>query len=232
MHPVVNTYFSRKQRPRWWIDYVVRILLVVVGVGAAVFLLRALTGVATPTLVSALVNCDRGFFEAIYGERERLSEITQVKRRSESSSYIAVGDRFRIDSSAIRFLAPYQDGRLVLDGYFDEVEDIGAGEAVYTWGFLVRGNLNEVSRALGPEILQAWSLHREGDFFVRTEAWDGRHWQVASQEDGEDLPGDARVERVLFIEGAGPTAPTSVRIGCSLQGHVSAPMLASVRPDL
>ncbi|WP_296229266.1 hypothetical protein [Ralstonia sp. UBA689] len=232
MNPVVNAYFARKRQRCRWADYIARILLVGVGVAMALLLLRTLTGAATPTLVSALAHCDRRLFAAIDGERDRLDDIAQVKRRSGSLSYIAVGDRLRSDSSAVRFLAPYQDGPLVLDGYFDEVEDLGAGDAIFTWGFLVRGSVSDVSRALGLNTLQAWSLHREGNAFVRTEVWDGSHWLFGAPDGGEDLPSDARVERILFMEETEPTGVASVRIGCSLQGHVSAPMLLSARPDL
>lgn len=232
MHPMVNNYLYRQGKRKRWFGCISPIILIGLGVVVAVPLVRTVAGSSAPSLVGALANCDRSLFSVIYGQRDRLGEIAKTKRYATSSSYIAVENRSNSGLNSTRFVAPYQDGELVLNGYFDEVENLGADQTIYSWGFLALGSVNDVSRLLGPDTLKAWSLHREGNVLVRTEVWDGKKWVINVQDPQEDQSDDRRVERIFSIEEVVSTASVSTRIGCSLQGRVTASLLASVRPDL
>ncbi|XHO07850.1 hypothetical protein ACEQUB_p01097 (plasmid) [Ralstonia syzygii] len=184
------------------------------------------------TLVGALSSCQKEFFAAIGAKREALSALATVKQRAGGVAFIAVPDRDKEDASAVRFSAPYQDAGVPLIAYFDEVRDIGALGKYYAWGFIVPGKLDDIAKQVTARIAESKRLRSTEGVYVRSDLWKDGHWQADDQLAGDAPPAPGTVERVLLIEDAEPTFPGAVRIGCSLQGSVTAEMLASERPDL
>ncbi|AXV84549.1 hypothetical protein [Ralstonia solanacearum] len=184
------------------------------------------------TLVGALSSCQKEFFAAIGAKREALSALATVKQRAGGVAFIAVPDRDKEDASAVRFSAPYQDAGVPVIAYFDEVRDIGALGKYYAWGFIVPGKLDDIAKQVTARIAESKRLRSTEGVYVRSDLWKDGHWQADDQLAGDTPPAPGTVERVLLIEEAGPAFPGAVRIGCSLQGSVTAEMLASERPDL
>ncbi|ATI29433.1 Hypothetical Protein RRSL_04652 [Ralstonia solanacearum UW551] len=184
------------------------------------------------SLIGALSSCRKDIFAAIGARQEALSALATVKQRAGGVAFIAVPDRDKEDASAVRFSAPYQDAGVPLIAYFDEVRDIGALGKYYAWGFIVPGKLDDVARQVAPRIAESKRLRATEGVYVRSEQWKDGHWQADDQLTGDTPPAPGTVERVLLIEDAEPGFPGAVRIGCSLQGSVTAEMLATERPDL
>lgn len=185
-----------------------------------------------PTLIGALSSCQKGFFAAIDAKRDALSSVTMVKQRASGTAFIAVPDRAKDDASSIRFSAPYQDVDVPLTAYFDEVRDIGALGKYYSWGFIVPGEVDAVAKQIAPRLAESKRVRFAEGVFVRSDRWENGHWQADDQLAGDTPPAPGTVERVLLIEDAAPEFPGAVRVGCSLQGSVTAEMLATERPDL
>lgn len=185
-----------------------------------------------PTLIGALSSCQKGFFAAIEAKRDVLSPLTTVKQRSAGTAFIVVPDRAKEDASFVRFSAPYQDADVPLIAYFDEVRDLGAQGKYYSWGFVVPGEVDAIAKQVAPRLAESKRVRFADGVFVRSDRWENGHWQADDQLAGDTPPAPGTVERVLLIEDAAPEFPGAVRVGCSLQGSVTAQMLAMERPDL
>ncbi|WP_211466664.1 hypothetical protein [Collimonas silvisoli] len=184
------------------------------------------------TLVGALSSCQNNFFAMVGAKRDALEKLTTIKPISDAMAFIPVQDRVNEKASVVQFSAPYQDGKVALTGYFDEIVDLATAGKYYSWGFLVHGNVRDVAKQLVPEIYEAGRLRKAGDVYVRSDVWKDGHWQKNDQLAGGTIPQPGTVERVLLIEDAAPDFPGAVRVGCSLQGSVTVEMLKSERPDI
>lgn len=185
-------------------------------------------------LVQELSTCDSAFFLAIKKNATNLQKISTVTVK-EKVAYLAVGDRATDDKNVTMFAKPIE-GKVRLLGYFDEIVDLGSMGKYYSWGFLASGTPNSVVTAIKPLVSDGVRLRKDGDVFVRSELRDvtaaNGKWVSNDNLTSGTIPKNNTAERVFLIEPAGDKYPAVVRIGCSLQGAVSAGLLASERPDI
>lgn len=183
-------------------------------------------------LVSALSHCDEKLFSAVYRQRTDLEKITPIREGRENRAYIQVPDRSGELNNVVKFTAPYSDGKLSLTGYFDDISNLFSSGRYYSWGFFIQGTIEDVKRQLTPAILDGTRMRRDGELYVRSELWKDGGWRPDDSLAGGVAPAHGTVERVFRIENAPPDFPGAVRVGCSLQGSVTAELLRTARPDV
>lgn len=175
--------------------------------------------------------CDGKFFRTLKNSEVEWSMHVSLEN-SEKFAGLKVPDRRDPVKNTIRFSKPVQIAGLNFIGYFDEFSDFGIAGKIYSWGFLVDGELEGVVSKLNPLIHDNSRLRKDGDVYARTEVRlpSQAEWTIRNVPSGV-AAGNFRTERVLLIE-ASDEGSRSVRFGCSLQGRVEAGILGEVRPDI
>ncbi len=203
---------------------------------ACAVLLAVLPVLAQPVsadlAVPALSRCGSEFFTALGTRKAALQELAPITERG-SNAVFAVPDRSHPTKSRILFSKPASVQGLKFVGFFDEVVDIPNGMTSYSWGYLVAETVSATEAALKPLLWDVPRLRRDGPVFVRSEVWSHDNpvpnWVKTETESG--VPKRGTVERVFLIEPYdGETA--FIRVGCSIQGNVTEPLLRDLRPDL
>ncbi|MGA9700725.1 hypothetical protein [Pseudomonas sp.] len=178
--------------------------------------------------LSAFTRCDARFFTSLNTHRDVWRAYAPLQQQKDFS-WIAVQNRADRKANAVPVSAP-SIGGLKLLTYNDEVTDLGPLGLYYYWGFIVDGGIDEVARRLAPMLEQPELLYKGKGEYTRSELLVGDHWQAIKPQPGK-APGTRHVERVLIIEPEGKQG-TQSRVSCSIQGGVTAALLARVRPDI
>lgn len=183
--------------------------------------------------VAELSRCDATFFRALAAKRSALAQVAPLTTGETASSF-AVADRKHPVRSRVMFRQPALMEGMSIVGYFDEYTDIPNGMSVYSWGYLVADStVAKTAAVFRPLIWEGERLRDDGPVFVRSEVWSHDQpalgWVKVKTQAG--VPRRGTVERVLLIEPY-DGEPTLIRLGCSIQGNVTEPLLRDLRPDL
>jgi len=196
-------------------------------------LLQAQTLVADK-LLTDLSFCDARFFQTMKKIGTSLQKFGKVESRG-NIAYWIVADREDDGKNIMTFSEPIE-GKIPLLGYFDEIVDLQSMGHYYSWGVLAKGNPDSILEIIKPLVNDSGRLRRDGDVIVRSEIRDtsspSANWTKNDELTSGIIPKKNTAERVFLVEAAGEKYPGFTRIGCSLQGNVSAEMLWTERPDI
>lgn len=187
---------------------------------------------ASDLAIQELSRCDGTFFSALHARRAALEKAAAMSSVGSVSTFV-VADRRHPARSRVLFSKPIELHGLRFVGFFDEVADIPDGMTSYSWGYLVAGSVATAATALQPLVWESSRLRSDGPVFVRSELWShetpAQGWTRVETEAG--VPKRRTVERVFLVEPYdGENA--FIRVGCSIQGNVTDPLLRELRPDL
>lgn len=183
-------------------------------------------------LVRDFSRCDATFFHTAAAQLYGLSKVTPMALEGEIA-YPKVQNRRVPSQSVVKFNTPFVVGHTVFVGYFDDLVAVNARTSLFSWGFLVRASVRNLSDDMRPFIWEADRLRQDGEVAVRSEVWNlaepEKRWAKVATASGEPRPGT--IERVLLLEPSG-IDPRIVRFGCSVQGAVTTDILRELRPDI
>ena len=178
-------------------------------------------------LAESMIQCEPSFFKSLYGQRSELSRVTKLAQDDQRGlAWMPVADRSEAKTATQHFSKPLNDNGLQLTGYYDRVFDLGQAGTYYFWGFEIDASRETVMAKL-PQA--GWQ--EAGEYFIskpQIKLNADTAWQdnLAAASGIAPAPGSAEKLLMLSVEDG------KVRLMCSLQGGVDAPLLQQERPDM
>lgn len=183
-------------------------------------------------VLQSFTACNGDFFYSLKRNLASISKFAPTSEREKFAS-IVVENRRVEGKKSIKFTEPVEVFGLHLTGYYDAVSAITPKEQFYYWGFFFAENPTEVRAKLIKYIKDSERLKADGTAFSRLEMHDGNGWvNIDSPLQFSGKAPGSYIERVLIAEESTEETLPGTNLICSIQGPVSAIVLADIRPDL
>lgn len=184
---------------------------------------------APETLVHALSRCDGSFFHTVFQRRRTFAPNVALRVLDGEATFALPKNDLGDPKQSVQFRTPIADGSLRLAAYFDESPVLG-----YTWGFYIKGKVDDVVRALRPTLYHAQRLHfaKGANAYVAIDAWQDGHWEPENNDFTAGRASGDLAERGFLVESGGDEWSGYTSVACTLQGTFTKEMVHSLRPDL
>ncbi len=197
-------------------------------IACTIGLLLGMTGATLPvyakTLTQSLTQCDTTFFSEIYRQRSALSRVAPLTVERHYAWFKAPAN----GNGTLWFAQPLHELNLTVMGYFlqtSNLDEINYGKYYY-WGLVVKESPEEVKSRLDR---LSWSKSDEGYLSqAMIKATPESAWEINRQAVSGIAPAKESTEKLLMLD----KGKDGTLLLCSVQGNVTADMLATLRPDL